>query len=51
MKLGVGDGVMILVMWWELKDELSRFFYERGLLMELKEEKKDLFPMFRKSIP
>ena len=38
--------------WRELLEELSKFFYERGLLMKLKEEdKKDIFPLFRKPIP
>jgi len=36
--------------WKDLKNELSRFFYERGLLMEIKEEGKPPF-MFRKPIP
>ena len=37
--------------WGELKKELFNFFYERGLLVELKREKKGLQNLFRKPIP
>ncbi len=37
--------------WEELKRELCNFFYERGLLAELKEDGKDLFNLFNKPIP
>jgi len=37
--------------WEELKKDLCIFFYERGLLAELKEEDKDIFSLFRKPLP
>ncbi|MHA1710429.1 MAG: hypothetical protein ACTSXJ_11495 [Candidatus Baldrarchaeia archaeon] len=38
--------------WEELKRDLSRFFRERGLLMEIKKEpRKGILPIFRKPIP
>ena len=38
--------------WSELKDSLSKFFYERGLLMRIKRRsKKNIFSIFKKPIP
>ena len=38
--------------WNKLKEEMSRFFYERGLLMKLKEDvDKDIFSIFKKPLP
>ncbi len=37
--------------WNKLKEEVSRFFYERGLLMKLKGDvDKDIFSIFKKPI-
>jgi len=50
LKLTVKDP-NVVPSWKELKSELCNFFYERGLLAELREDGKGLFSFFNKPLP
>lgn len=50
LELTVKD-INMVPSWEELKRDLCNFFHERGLLVELKKDEKDLFNLFKKPIP